>query len=53
MKASKGGSSALLDTCRLIKKSGVAYSMSLLALCGFHGNLEMVNLLLEEGAGKT
>ena len=53
MKESEGGSSALLNSCRLIKKSGVAYSMSLLALCGFHGKIEMVNLLLEEGAGNT
>ena len=50
-KASEGGSSALLDTCRLMEKSGVAYSMSLLALCGFHGRKDMVDLLLLEGAG--
>ena len=53
MKESEDGSSAPLDTCCLIKKSGVTYSMNLLALCGFHENLEMVNLLLEEGAGNT
>ena len=52
MKKSEAGSSALLDTCRLIEKSGVAYSMSLLALCGFHGRKDMVDLLLMEGAGK-
>jgi len=27
------------------------YSMTLLALCGFHGRKEMVDLLLQEGAG--
>ena len=53
MKKSEGGSSALLDTCRLMEKSGVTYSMSLLALCGFHGKIEMVDLLLKEGAGNT
>ena len=36
-----------------LKKRGVAYSMSLLALCGFHGRKEMVDLLLEEGAGNA
>ena len=51
MKESEAGSSALLDTCHLIEKSGVAYSMSLLALSGFHGREEMVDLLLDEGAG--
>jgi len=52
MKESEAGSSALLDTCHLMEKSGVAYSMSLLAFCGFHGRKEMVDLLLMEGAGK-
>ena len=51
MKESEGGSSALLDTCHLIEKSGVTYSMSLLALCGIHGKEDMVDLLLKEGAG--
>ena len=27
--------------------------MSLLALCGFHGKLKMVDILLEEGAGNN
>ena len=53
MKESEGGSSAPLDTCRLTEKSGVAYSMTLLALCGFHGRKEMVDVLLKEGAGNT
>ena len=53
MKESESGSSLLLDTCHLIEKSGVAYSMSLLALCGFHGRKEMVDLLLKEGAGNS
>ena len=53
MKESKAGSSLLLDTCRLMEKSGVAYSMSLLALCGFHGRNRMVDLLLKEGAGNS
>ena len=53
MKASEGGSSALLNTFRLIKKSGVAYSMSLLALCGFHGRKDMLDVLLEDRAGNT
>ena len=43
----------MLDTCRVIEKSGVEYSMSLLALCGFHGKLKMVDILLEEGAGNN
>ena len=51
MKESKDVSGASLNTCRLIEKSGVTYSMSLLALCGFHGRKDMVDLLLEEGAG--
>ena len=51
MKEAKGGSSASLDTCHLIEKRRVAYSMSLLALCGFYGRMEMVDLLLKEGAG--
>ena len=53
MKESEGGSSLLLDTCCLIEKSGVAYSMSLLAFCGFHGRKDMVDLLLKEGAGNS
>ena len=53
MKESESGSSAVLDTCRLIERSGVTYSMSLLALCGFHGRMEMVDMLLEQGAGNT
>ena len=53
MKQSEGGSSAVLDTCRLVEKSGVEYSMSLLALCGFHGRMEMVDVLLDEGAGNS
>ena len=53
MKDSEGGSSALLNTCRLMEKSGVTYSMSLLALSGSHGRKDMVDLLLEEGAGNT
>ena len=53
MKESEAGSSAPLDTCRLMEKSGVAYSMSLLALCGFHGRNHMVDLLLKEGAGNS
>ena len=53
MKESADGSSASLNTCRLIKKSGVTYSMSLLALCGFHERKEMVDLLLKEGAGTS
>ena len=51
MKESEAGSSLLLDACCLIEKRGVAYSMSLLALCGFHGRMDMVDLLLEQGAG--
>ena len=53
MKESKGGSSAVLDTCRLMERSGVEYSMSLLALCGFHGKIKMVDVLLKEGAGNN
>ena len=51
MKESEDGSSALLDTYHLMEKSGVTYSMSLLALSGFHGRKDMVDLLLKEGAG--
>ena len=51
MKELKHGSSAPLHTCRVIENSGVAYSMTLLALCGFHGRKEMVDLLLQEEAG--
>ena len=49
----EGGSSALLNICRLIKQSGVAYSMSLLALCGFHGRKEMAIMLVNQGAGNA
>ena len=31
----------------------MTYSMSLLAFCGFDGRKEMMDMLLEEGAGKT
>ena len=51
MKESDGGSSKPLDTCRLIEKCGVAYSMSLLSLCGFYERMEMADFLLMEGAG--
>ena len=53
MKGSKDGSQVSLDTYRLMEKSGVTYSMSLLAFCGFHGRKDMVDLLLEEGAGNV
>ena len=53
MKEFDGGSSAPLDTCCLTEKSGVAYSMTLLALCGFYGRKDMVDLLLKEGAGNA
>ena len=49
----EGGSSAILNICRLMEKSGVAYSMSLLALCGFHGRKEMAVMLLTQGAGNA
>ena len=42
-----------LDRCRLIEKRDVIYSMSLLALCGFHGRKDMVDLLLQKGAGNA
>jgi len=41
----------LLNACRLTMGNGMVYSMTLLALCGFHGRKEMVDLLLQEGAG--
>ena len=53
MKESEAGSSASLDTCRLIEERRVAYSMSLLALSGIHGREDMVDLLLDEGAGNS
>jgi len=51
MKKLKSGPSTLLNVCRVTKRNGALYSMSLLALCGFHGRKDMVDLLLEEGAG--
>ena len=53
MKESADGSCASLDTCHLIEERRVAYSMSLLALCGFYGRMEMVDLLLKKGAGTS
>ena len=53
MKESADGSSKPLDTCRLIEKSGVTYSMSLPALSGFCGRKDMVDLVLLEGAGNS
>ena len=47
----KSGTTAPLNACRLTKRNGMVYSMTLLALCGFHGRKEMVDLLLQEGAG--
>jgi len=41
----------MLDVCRVTSRNGVIYSMTLLALCGFHGRKDMVDLLLEKGAG--
>ena len=49
----EGGSSAILNVCRLMEKSGVVYSMSFLAFCGFHGRKEMAVMLLNEGAGNA
>ena len=51
MKESDGGAFASLNTCRLIEKNGVAYSMGLLSLCGFYERMEMADFLLMEGAG--
>ena len=53
MKKSEPGPFPYLDTCHRIDRGGVTYSMSLLALCGFHGRKEMVNLLLKEEAGNV
>ena len=47
----KSGTTAPLNACRLTKGNGMVYSMTLLALSGFHGRKEMVDLLLQEGAG--
>jgi len=51
MKKLKHGASTLLNVCHVTKRNGVMYSMTLLALSGFHGRKEMVDLLLQEGAG--
>jgi len=53
MKEDEAGPFPYLDTCHRIEKNGVTYSMSLLALCGFHGRQDMVDLLLKEGAGNV
>ena len=53
MKASEAGSFPSLDTRRHIVKGGLLYSMSLLAFCGFHGRKDMMDLLLENGAGNS
>jgi len=47
----KSSATAPLNACRLTKGNGMVYSMTLLALCGFHGRKKMVDLLLQEGAG--
>ena len=51
MKKLKGGPSPLLNVCRVTRRSGVMYSMTLLALSGFHGRKKMADLLLQEEAG--
>jgi len=48
----KAGSTSLLDTCRVTMKNQMKYTMTLLAFCGFHQRKDMVDLLLNEGAGK-
>ena len=53
MKNSEAGSFPSLDTCRRIEGGGLIYSMSLLALCGFHGRKDMMDLLLKNGAGNS
>jgi len=51
MKKLKTGSSTQLNVCRVTKRNGVMYSMTLLALSGSLGRKDMVDLLLQEGAG--
>ena len=51
MKKLKKQLSTLLNVCYITKTKGVTYSMSLLALSGFHERKDMVDLLLQEGAG--
>ena len=53
MKESEAGFFPSLDTRRHIESGGLMYSISLLALCGFHGRKSMVDLLLKEGAGNS
>lgn len=53
MKTLKGGASSLLNVCHVTRRNGVMYSMTLLALSGFHGRKDMLDLLLEERAGKS
>ena len=53
MKESEAGSFPSLDTRRRVEGGGLIYSMSLLALCGFHGKEDMVDLLLKNGAGNS
>ena len=44
-----------LDTCYRVKRKSYNgyYYMTLLAFCGFHGQLKMADYLLEHGAGKS
>ena len=53
MKKSEAGSFPSLDTRRRIEGGGLIYSMSLLALCGFHGREDMMKLLLHNRAGNS
>ena len=41
-----------LDVFRVLEGSGMVYAMTLMAFCGVHGQKEMVQLLLNEGASK-
>ena len=51
MKKLKPGASTLLNICHVTKRNDVIYGVTLLALSGFHGRKDMVDLLLQEGAG--
>ena len=50
--ASAWGVSAPLDVFYVLKRSGMVYVMSLIAFSGVHGQKEIVELLLDEGASK-
>ena len=52
MKTVAGKIRTPLDVFRVMDTSQLIYAMTLMAFCGFHGQKEMVQLLLDAGASE-